>query len=163
MVGAEVVGAKLRTIQGIRKHADEIRWGHSFIELPALHQAEEESSRSSLTIDRALRVELNISEPRILVELDPPIPARFETSGGKESGGKAAAKRYSVSDGKLGELTERRGDPMTAKKMDASLVPHTRREIEWIETTVKAAIKRVAEVAAGVTVKQIEMSDLPSL
>jgi hypothetical protein len=87
-------------------------------------------------------------------------------AGGKESGGKAAAKRYGISDGvlsKLGELTERRGDPMTAKKMDGSLVPHTHREIEWIETTVKAAIRRVAEVAAVLTVKQIGMSDLPSL
>lgn len=91
----------------------------------------------------------------------------IENSVGQQSGRrKAAAAKYNVHLdvlNKLGEITERRGDPATARKMNANLVPHTRREIEWIETAVKAIIRRVGEVEADASVQQIALGDRPAM
>jgi hypothetical protein len=79
----------------------------------------------------------------------------------------ASAKQYGIHYDvldKLGKLTGgTRGEPMTARKMDSDMTPHTPNELQWIEAAVKAIIRRVAEVAAGASVKQISMSDLPPL
>ena len=91
----------------------------------------------------------------------------IESSVGKKSGRRnAAAKQYNIDAEilwKLAHLTERRGDPMTARKMETILIPHSNVEVQWIETTVKAMIRRVGEVAAGASVQQIRMRDLPTL
>lgn len=90
-----------------------------------------------------------------------------ENSVGQRTGKrKAAAAKYSIHVdvlNKLGEITERRGDQATARKMDIRLLPHTPREVEWIEATVKAIIRRVAEVEARASVQHITIGDLPAL
>lgn len=76
------------------------------------------------------------------------------------------AEKYAIGKSvldKLAVLTERRGDPTTARKADTNFDPHTGVEIAWIEAVVKAIIRRVAEVEAGVPVSQITMSDFPTL
>jgi hypothetical protein len=90
----------------------------------------------------------------------------IESGLGQKSKRRSAAQGYDISYEvlcKLGELTGGRGDPMTARKMDANLIPHTQGEVAWIEATVRAIIRRVGQVAGGASVKQITMSDLPSL
>jgi hypothetical protein len=66
---------------------------------------------------------------------------------------------------KLGELTSVRGDHSSARKASrtgaiASLTPA---ESAWIDHTVRALIKRMGEHAAGVSVNELRMSDLPGL
>ena len=90
----------------------------------------------------------------------------IESGVGQKAKRRSAANRHNIGYDvlcKLGELTERRGDPMTARKMDSNLVPHTRKEIQWIEAAVKAVIRRVAQVSADAPVNQITMRDLPAL
>lgn len=90
----------------------------------------------------------------------------IESTVGQSARRRSAAKRFNIGYDvlcKLGELTEKRGDAKTARKMDSNLIPHTNQELKWIEAAVKAIIRRVAEVEAGATVKQINMNDLPTL
>ena len=87
-------------------------------------------------------------------------------SSAQETGRRGAAKQYAIQLGvlnKLGELAADRGDPMTARKMNSALVPHTPKELDWIVAVVKAIIRRVAEVAGGASLTPINMADLPSL
>jgi len=47
--------------------------------------------------------------------------------------------------------------------MGTTLVPHTTKEIEWIEAVVKAIIRRAGQVEANASGPGIKMSDLPEL
>ena len=90
----------------------------------------------------------------------------IESSAGQSARRRSATKRYNIGYDvlrKLGELTEKRGDPMTARKMDSNLIPYSNQELRWIEAAVKMIVRRVAEVEAGASVQQIGMSDLPPL
>jgi hypothetical protein len=88
----------------------------------------------------------------------------LEHGGGRKNRGDVALK-YKIDIGilnRLGDLTESRGDFLTARKMNpVRLVPYTPAEITWIETAVKAIIRRVAEIEGGSTVAEMKMSDLP--
>jgi hypothetical protein len=86
----------------------------------------------------------------------------LETSAGDRS---HAARKFNIDSkvlGKIGELTERRGNPRTARKMAANFVQHTPQEISWLEEAIKLIIRRVAENASGAVCPKITMKDLPA-
>ena len=66
---------------------------------------------------------------------------------------------------KLGELASTRGSDASARKAQPGTtpVPLTEPEVKWVEDTVKAIIRRIAEVSAGGTTTHISMGDLPSI
>lgn len=86
----------------------------------------------------------------------------------KVGGRDHAAKSYRIAKDvlrKLGELTASRGDEKTARKVKqgSTLVPLGSTEIRWIETTIKAIIRRVGEISSDPFLPVITMSDLPTL
>lgn len=77
-----------------------------------------------------------------------------------------AAKLYQVHEDvlhKLGELTSDRGDDTTGRKFLPSRAPLAPQEAGWVEDVVRALVRRVGEHAAGVPLRQINMSDFRSL
>jgi hypothetical protein len=64
---------------------------------------------------------------------------------------------------KLSELSTNRGDISTARKMTANLTAFTAEETQWLDTVVRALIRRVGEIASGHLPLQITMKDLPKL
>ena len=72
-----------------------------------------------------------------------------------------AVKKFNISVpvlDKLGLLSSRKGE----RKVPSD-GPYTAQEETWVREAVRVLIRRAAEHAAGVTVKQITMSDLPPL
>ena len=72
-----------------------------------------------------------------------------------------AAKKFNISIpvlDKLGLLSSRKGG-----RKYPSEGPYTPQEETWVREAVRVLIRRAAEHAAGVTVTQITMSDLPPL
>ncbi len=65
----------------------------------------------------------------------------------------------------LGRITSTLGDTATARKADSTLafLPLSDSERAWVESAVKAIVKRMGEHAAGASVETILMSDLPAL
>jgi hypothetical protein len=65
----------------------------------------------------------------------------------------------------IGRLTSTVGDAATARKWDnlQDRRPHTPNEEQWIDAAIRALIHRVGEHAAGATLQQITMADLPPL
>ena len=65
----------------------------------------------------------------------------------------------------LGRLTSSRGDEKTARKIKkgSGLSPLSPKEITWIETAIKALIRRVGECSPRVTLAKLKMSDLPTM
>lgn len=85
-------------------------------------------------------------------------------SGGRDD----AATQYRINRqvlGKLGALTSAAGDERTARKFTEESRPHTPAEAAWIESAVRAIIRRVGEYAAapGEQHPEITMADLPRL
>jgi len=83
-------------------------------------------------------------------------------SGGR----KPAASRYNAEFdvlNELGKLTSSRGDGKTARKIKrgSGLSPLSPQEITWIETAIKALIRRVGEYSPGVLLPKLKMSNLP--
>lgn len=90
----------------------------------------------------------------------------LESGVGKKSRRRSASKRYRIDNdvlNKLGELTETRGGCLTARKMSASSAPYSPKEIRWIEEAVKAMIRQVAGIESGGNVRDVGMSNLPTL
>lgn len=80
---------------------------------------------------------------------------------------KKAGKQFRIHEkvlSKLGELTVK-GDENTARKVQkgTTFEPLTIKEQEWIDATVKAIIRRVAEVGANPSIHLLTMNDLPPL
>jgi hypothetical protein len=62
----------------------------------------------------------------------------------------------------LGELTDRR-DPDLGRKAGTTPVPFTAAELWWLRDAMGLLIRRTGELAAGTAIRQLSMSDLPSL
>jgi len=85
-------------------------------------------------------------------------------SGGR----KPVAIRYNVEFdvlNELGKLTSSRGEGKTARKIKrgSGFSPLSPQEITWIETAIKALIRRVGECSPGVLLPKLKMSDLPTM
>jgi hypothetical protein len=73
-----------------------------------------------------------------------------------------AAKMYGVEEGvlrKIGELTSRRGDAMTARK-HGTYPPLSDTETAWLQAVIPKLVLRAAEPSA---IPELRMSDLPTL
>jgi hypothetical protein len=64
---------------------------------------------------------------------------------------------------KLSELSSRRGDATTARKMQSGVQPFTPSERRWLEFVIKALIRRFGELHCSARLAQITMVDLPPL
>jgi len=67
---------------------------------------------------------------------------------------------------KLGELSSKRGDTVTARKAvtrGSAFTPLNDKEKNWIETVVKLLIRRIGEYNSGHELPKIKMTDLPPL
>jgi hypothetical protein len=81
---------------------------------------------------------------------------------GKDDG--PAAKKFKLSGGRDGVLaTLRRLAGGKGRRKHLAQAPYTPQEETWVATTVRVLIHRVAEHAAGTTLKEITMADLPRL
>jgi hypothetical protein len=89
----------------------------------------------------------------------------LETSAGSR---KDATVAYKVSRNvldRIGELTTKRGDPLSARKYGAIATgrPLAANEVTWLEEAVKALIRRAGELHALDVLPQIDMLSLPNL
>jgi len=64
---------------------------------------------------------------------------------------------------KLGELSTNRGDLATARKKTADLRPFAVEEASWLETAIRALIRRIGEIASGHSPSPLTMNHLPQL
>lgn len=106
---------------------------------------------------------------------EPLLPMAFfclsmlEASAGVKKGKRQqTARKYQISEdvlSKLGELTSLRGDEKTARKFDhnSTRSPLTSAEVTWIESAVKAIIRRLGEYGSTTSLSTITMNDLPEL
>lgn len=82
-------------------------------------------------------------------------------------GGRPQASRMLSIDskvlGKLGELSSKSGDALTARKATPARFssPLSNREHKWIEAVVKVLIRRIGEHISGQELPKIKMADLP--
>lgn len=80
---------------------------------------------------------------------------------------KIVARKFAIEESvlkKLSELSSTRGDLSDARKGSASSgVPLTQEERRWLDAAVWAIIRRVGARAAGTTLPQLRMNDLPKI
>jgi hypothetical protein len=79
-----------------------------------------------------------------------------------------AARKYGIHEDilkRLGELTSARGDEKTARKFAgySTHSPLTQVEIAWVESAVKAIIRRLGEYSSTTSLPEIHMCNLPNL
>ena len=90
------------------------------------------------------------------------------STGMRKNKRQQAAENYNIHIdvlNKLGELTSSRGDPKTARKFisDVTLAPLNSKEVTWIESAIKAIIRRVGENLSTDSLPVITLRDLPEL
>ena len=83
-------------------------------------------------------------------------------------GRRVAAKKFGIEENvlnKLGELTSKRGDRLTARKVRGTtpMPPLTDNEISWVVSVIKALILRIGDSRDVATLPKIKMADLPNL
>ena len=89
----------------------------------------------------------------------------LEARGGTRDG---ASSKFKISKDildKLGELTTKHGDPSVARKYPRKTQPKpfTPAEVAWIQASVRAIIRRVAEYIVIDQLPRITMADLPAI
>lgn len=104
------------------------------------------------------------------IQREPPLGAAYyiltrivELGGGTR---KLAAARYNTDVGvlgKVGELTSKRGDELSARKAEATTVALSASESAWLNAAVPALIARVADTRDLTSLPKLTMRDLPPL
>jgi hypothetical protein len=88
----------------------------------------------------------------------------LEATGGSRA---SAARKYRIDRavlGKLGELTSRRGDRLSARKATAGpALPLTGPETAWLEAALKTLIWRLGDTRRATALPLITLADLPTL